>query len=108
MGKGAIAATERQAPVLCELRGTVMANMPSAEDIIIQKEVLQERWAKRNEMIEEQRALRFMENNIKLHAEMEAEEVRSPIGHQIAERMTGQPPADPPTITVPPASERQK
>src|SRR4030042_5925273 len=85
-----------------------MATMPSAEDIIIQKEVRQERWAKRNEMIEEQRALRFMENNIKLPAEMEAEEVRSPIGHQIVERMTGQLTADPPTITVPPASEKQK
>ena len=67
---------------------------------------LQSDWSARDEMIEEIRALRFMENPVDVPVPMKAEIVQTPVGHQIVERLVGTLTADPLTITVPPGSEK--
>lgn len=69
---------------------------------------LKDEWSERDTMIEEMREIRFMENSVSLPKSIDPEVVRSPIGHQIIERMTGTLTADPPSVTIPPASEKKK
>jgi len=69
---------------------------------------LQSEWAERDLMIDEMRQLRFMETAIDVPVGMETEIVKSPIAHQIVERMVGTLTADPLTISVPPGSEQAK
>lgn len=65
-------------------------------------------WQPRNDMIEEMRQLRYMENTIEVPADMEAEEVRSPEGNQIVERMVGTLTSNPMIVHIPPASEDER
>ncbi len=65
-------------------------------------------WAERDELIEEMRSLRYMETSPDVPVAMEAELVRTPLAHQIVERMVGTLTADPMTITVPPADETEE
>lgn len=65
-------------------------------------------WAERDRLIEELRAIRFMENEPDIPTELEAEIVRTPIAYSIIERVVGMLTADPIGITVPPASETDK
>lgn len=64
-------------------------------------------WADRDRHIREMRELRFMETAIDVPANMEPELIRSPVGHQIIERMTGTLTTNPMIITMPPASESE-
>ncbi len=66
---------------------------------------LQEKWSERDSLIDEMRALRFMENEIFVPAELEADIVRAPIAYQIIERMSGALFGGEPAIKVPALSE---
>jgi len=76
-------------------------------DLDALKDRLRSDWSERDRVIKEMRSLRFMEWEPEVPVSMEPETVRSPIAHQIVERMTGTLTANPPTITVPPADETQ-
>ena len=64
-------------------------------------------WSERDSIIEEMRSLRYMETDPDVPIAMEAEQVRTPIAHQIVERMVGTLTADPMTMEVPPADETE-
>ena len=66
---------------------------------------LKSEWAERDELIQEMRALRYMEVEPDVPAAYESEIVRVPTAYQIIERMVGTLTADDPLITVPPAKE---
>jgi len=69
---------------------------------------LKTEWAGRDALIEEMRALRFMDKAPDVPAAYEAEVVRTPIAYQIVERIVGTLTADDPLITVPPPAETDK
>lgn len=73
------------------------------QQIIKDRARLENYWEPRNRLIEEMRALRFMETKPDVPADLEADIVQTPIGYQIIERMTGAMFADDWQITVPPA-----
>jgi len=77
-------------------------------DISAIKERLQHDWLSRDNMIEEMRALRYMEADVDVPADLESEAVMTPEAHQIVERLVGTLTANPMTITVPPADESEK
>ncbi len=64
-------------------------------------------WSERDELIQEMRDLRFMETEPDVPVAMEPEIVRTPMAHQIVERMVGTLTADPMTIEVPPPDETE-
>lgn len=64
-------------------------------------------YADRDAMIDEMRALRFMENDPSVPAGMEAEIVRSPIAWQVIERMTGTLTVEKPVIHIPPRDQNE-
>ncbi len=59
-------------------------------------------YSERNSLIDEMRALRFMENSPSVPKGMEGEIVRTPLAYQIIERMLGTLTVDKPIIRIPP------
>ena len=82
-----------------------MAKIAEPRDYEALKDRLQSDWSARDDQITEMRKLRFMEEEPEVPPHLEAEDVRTPIGHQTIERMVGTITTDPLTITVPPAAE---
>jgi hypothetical protein len=82
-----------------------MAQDDKSPDLPAIRARLKSEWAERDDLINEMRALRFMEVEPDVPAAYDSEIVRSPTGYQIVERMTGTLTADDPLITVPPAKE---
>jgi hypothetical protein len=64
-------------------------------------------FGERDSTIEKMRALRYMEYDPEIPTSLEAEDVRTPVGQQIVERMVGTLTAEDVTYTVPPASETE-
>jgi hypothetical protein len=69
---------------------------------------LRSRWAERDKLIEQMRALRFLENGVKMPAGMEKDEVRTPIPYQLCERMVGMLTANPFQVRIPLAAQTVK
>jgi hypothetical protein len=79
-----------------------MADVSDLEQQIIRERArLEEYWSPRNSLIDEMRAIRFMENVPDVPADLMADVVQTPIGYQIVERMVGALFADDYQITVP-------
>jgi len=66
------------------------------------REKAEQTYSTRNSIIEDMRALRFMENTVAVPPGMEGEIVRTPIAYQIIERMLGTLTVDKPIIRIPP------
>ncbi len=69
---------------------------------------LRSHWSERDEIINEMRALRFMEVEPEVPAAYDAEVIRTSLAYSLVERITATITTDPPTITVPPSSESDK
>ena len=82
--------------------------MPEAETITEMEARLKSTWSARDNQIIDMRQKRFMEHDLDLPLDVEAEDVRVPVGQQLIEQMVGTLTADPLTITVPPSSEKAK
>lgn len=77
-------------------------------DLVELESRLRSDWSERDRVIEQMRDLRFGEHAVEVPPALEVEEVRAPIAHQIVEHMVGTLTADPLTVTVPPATEREE
>lgn len=82
--------------------------IPSAQEIMALVAEVESRDSERDRIIKEMRDLRMGEFTIDMPEKVEVEEVRSFLGYTIVEHIVGSLTANPPKITIPPASESQK
>ncbi len=82
-----------------------MATNDEAPDLESLEAQLRSDWAGRDLLIEEMRALRWMEVEPDVPTAYEAEKIRAPVAQQIVTRVVGAMTTDEPMITVPPARQ---